>query len=91
MNNVEKRREFIKSLDVEQLNTYDKVVVWVMCRNGLKIGKASEELYYHRNSVLRRIERIKEKTGLDLRDFYDAVKLLAMIGEDPQLRKAEEN
>lgn len=86
MSNAEKRREQAREIERLELTTYDKVVIWAMCRNGLNVSRATKDLYYCRSSVACRVERIKEKTGLNLKDFYDATKLLAMIGEDPQLR-----
>ncbi len=40
----------------------------VYFETGTNASKTSERLYLHRNSLLYRLERIQELTGLDLRD-----------------------
>ena len=47
------------------------VTVFVQC--DLNISETARQLYLHRNSLLYRIERIRELTGYDIRRFQDAV------------------
>lgn len=55
-----------------------------LARNGLKLQRTAAELNYSRNSILYHVIRIKEKTGLDARNFYDMTRLLNLIKEgDP--------
>ncbi len=44
-------------------------------RSGLDGKKASESLYIHRNTFLFRIEKFEKITGLDVRDYHDALLL----------------
>lgn len=47
------------------------VTVFVAC--DLNVSETARQLYLHRNSLLYRIERIRELTGYDIRHFADAV------------------
>ena len=62
--------ENIKALfaDEELMNTAD-----VVLKNNLNITKASKESYMHRNTLLYRLDKIKRLTGLNLKNFEDAV------------------
>ncbi|GAU75928.1 sugar diacid recognition domain-containing protein [Fusibacter sp. 3D3] len=44
-------------------------------KNNLNSSSASRELYIHRNTMLFRLDRIREITGLNPTDFYDAASL----------------
>jgi len=37
--------------------------------NGMNISETSRKLYMHRNTLMYRMKKIKEQTGLDLRNF----------------------
>lgn len=41
-------------------------------KRDLNISQTSKELYIHRNTLIHRLNRIKELTGLNLRSFQDA-------------------
>ncbi len=43
--------------------------------NNLSISKTAQAIYAHRNTLLYRLKRIKEITGLDPKNFDDAVQL----------------
>ncbi len=42
-------------------------------RSGLNVSSAARELYMHRNTLTYRLNVLKERTGLDLRNFDMAV------------------
>lgn len=44
-------------------------------QHNLNITKAARSLYVHRNTLVYRCTKFKEKTGFDPLYFYDAVKL----------------
>ena len=50
---------------------------------GLNIAETSRKLFMHRNTLVYRLDKIKRSTGLDLRNFNDAMnfKISAMIIE----------
>ncbi|MBQ6385634.1 MAG: helix-turn-helix domain-containing protein [Lachnospiraceae bacterium] len=43
--------------------------------NNLNISEAARQLYLHRNTLVYRLEKLRQQTGLDLRNFEDAEKL----------------
>ena len=49
--------------------------------NDLNGSETSRELFVHRNTLVYRLEKVKLKTGLDLRLFEDAVlfKMATMV------------
>lgn len=55
-------------LDEETLTTIQKFF-----ENNLNISETSRQLFVHRNTLVYRIEKIQKSTGLDLRNFDDAL------------------
>ena len=55
-------------LDEETVNTIDEFFA-----NNLNVSEASRRLYIHRNTLAYRLNKIREKTGLDLQNFDDAI------------------
>jgi carbohydrate diacid regulator len=62
------KRGSIDSLDQETLFTIQKFF-----ENNLNVSETSRKLFVHRNTLVYRLEKIKKFTGLDLRDFDDAI------------------
>lgn len=58
----------IESLDHETLFTIQKFF-----ENSLNVSETSRKLFVHRNTLVYRLEKIKKLTGLDLREFDDAI------------------
>lgn len=58
----------IESLDQETLFTIQKFF-----ENNLNVSETSRKLFVHRNTLVYRLEKIKKLTGLDLREFEDAI------------------
>ncbi len=56
------------NLDDETLTTINKFF-----ENNLNISETSRQLFVHRNTLVYRIEKIQKSTGLDLRNFDDAL------------------
>ena len=57
-----------EELDDETLTTINKFF-----ENNMNVSETSRQLFVHRNTLVYRIERIQESTGLDLRCFDDAL------------------
>jgi len=55
-------------LDDETLTTLNKFF-----ENNLNVSETSRQLFVHRNTLVYRIEKIQKSTGLDLRNFDDAL------------------
>ena len=58
----------IVGLDHETLFTIQKFF-----ENNLNVSETSRKLFVHRNTLVYRLEQIKKLTGLDLREFDDAI------------------
>ena len=58
----------IESLDHETLFTIQRFF-----ENNLNVSETSRKLFVHRNTLVYRLEKIKKITGLDLREFEDAI------------------
>ncbi|MFC4559135.1 PucR family transcriptional regulator [Virgibacillus kekensis] len=64
------------SEDTEMLQTIE---TFISCN--LNISVTAKELYLHRNSLQYRLDKFAEKTGLDVRNFHQAVTVyLALLG-----------
>lgn len=62
------KRGSIENLDQETLFTIQKFF-----ENNLNVSETSRKLFVHRNTLVYRLEKIKKFTGLDLREFDDAI------------------
>ena len=62
------KQESIDSLDAETLFTIQRFF-----ENNLNVSETSRGLFVHRNTLVYRLEKIKKLTGLDLREFDDAI------------------
>ncbi len=58
----------VESMDQETLFTIQKFF-----ENSLNVSETSRKLFVHRNTLVYRLEKIKKITGLDLREFEDAI------------------
>ena len=58
----------IESLDAETLFTIQRFF-----ENNLNVSETSRGLFVHRTTLVYRLEKIKKLTGLDLREFDDAI------------------
>ncbi len=56
------------NLDEETLTTINKFF-----ENNLNVSETSRQLFVHRNTLVYRIEKLYKSTGLDLRNFEDAL------------------
>ena len=62
------KKNTIDSLDQETLFTIN-----MFFENSLNVSETSRKLFVHRNTLVYRLEKIKKLTGLDLREFDDAI------------------
>jgi len=69
---------FKKLLNEEMLTT---ILKFFQCN--LNLSETARKLYIHRNTLIYRLDKIQKVTGLDLRDFEDAVllKIMIMLGK----------
>ena len=62
------KKESLDQLDRETLQT-----IQCFFENNLNVSETSRKLFVHRNTLVYRLEKIKKMTGLDLREFDDAI------------------
>ena len=62
------KKNTIDTLDQETLFTIN-----MFFENSLNVSETSRKLFVHRNTLVYRLEKIKKLTGLDLREFDDAI------------------
>ena len=62
------KKNSIDALDQETLFTINKFF-----ENNLNVSETARKLFVHRNTLVYRLEKIKKLTGLDLREFDDAI------------------
>ncbi len=68
----------LKSLSIENFNELDDELILtadVFMKNNLSISSTARSLYVHRNTLIYRLDKIVQLTGLDIRQFEDAQKL----------------
>ncbi len=57
----------------EQLDEEILVTIQKFFENSLNISETARQLYIHRNTLVYRIEKLQKETGLDIRNFDDAL------------------
>lgn len=74
-------------LDEETLITIQKFF-----ENSLNVSETARQLYIHRNTLVYRIEKLEKETGLDIRNFDDALtfKIALMVVSYLQYLDSEE-
>ncbi|MBO5460892.1 MAG: helix-turn-helix domain-containing protein [Ruminococcus sp.] len=60
--------EIPDALETDLSSTIDRFL-----QNNLNIAETARQLHMHRNTLIYRLEQIKKRTGLDLRNFEDAM------------------
>ncbi len=76
-----------EELDEETLSTLEKFF-----DNNLNVSETSRQLFLHRNTLVYRIEKLQKVTGLDVRNFDDAMTLkiaLMVVNYMDYLEKAD--
>ena len=73
--------EIFGSYNTAQFDTETLTAAEKFFQNNLNIAETSRQLYIHRNTLIYRLDQIQKKTGLDLRNFEDALtfKIALMI------------
>ena len=58
----------LEQMDEDTINTIQKFF-----ENSLNISETARKLFVHRNTLVYRLDKIQKNTGLDLREFDDAI------------------
>ena len=65
--------EVFKKGALETLDRETLMTVQAFFENNLNVSETSRKLFVHRNTLVYRLEKIRKLTGLDLREFENAV------------------
>ena len=66
-------REVFKNGSMDSLDQETLFTIQRFFENNLNVSETSRRLFVHRNTLVYRLEKIKRLTGLDLREFDDAI------------------
>ena len=66
-------QEVFKKGSLESLDRETLMTVQAFFENNLNVSETSRKLFVHRNTLVYRLEKIRKITGLDLREFDQAV------------------
>ena len=61
------------------LTDREKKILEAYANNNMSLGKTAKALYYHKNTVLYHLKRIREKYELNPNNFYDLCKLFGYV------------
>lgn len=62
------KKDSLDQLDDDTINTIQKFF-----ENSLNISETARKLFVHRNTLVYRLDKLQKNTGLDLREFDDAI------------------
>ncbi len=65
--------EVFKKGDIEELDQEIIYTIQKFFENNLNVSETSRQLYVHRNTLVYRLDKIQKITGLDLREFDQAL------------------
>jgi len=76
MDDREKRKfleQLMKNAEHTTLDSEMLTTLQAFFQNDCNISETSKALYIHRNTLLYRLDKFKQATGMDVRNFHDAV------------------
>ena len=68
-------QEVFKYASLESLDHETLMTIQCFFENNLNVSETSRKLFVHRNTLVYRLEKIRKLTGLDLREFDNAITL----------------
>lgn len=75
--------EVLKDITSVQFDEETLMTVSKFFENNLNVSETSRQLYIHRNTLVYRLDKLQKMTGLDLRNFDDAIvfKIMLMVNK----------
>ena len=76
-------KEVLHGLTMDDFDDETLATVNKFFENNLNVSETSRQLYIHRNTLVYRLYKLQKKTGLDLRNFDDAIifKITLMVSK----------
>jgi len=73
----------LHGISVHQFDEGTLATVSKFFEYNLNLSEASRQLYIHRNTLVYRLDKLQKNTGLDLRNFDDAIifKITMMVSK----------
>ncbi len=83
---AERRAEFAKELTLRNPAMMTEVTmetIRTFLESDLSLTETSKKLFIHRNTLIYRLDKIRDDTGLDIRNFHDALilRILLLLNE----------
>lgn len=76
-------KEVLGNFDPQTLEKELLSTVYQFMKNNLNLSETSRQLFMHRNTLVYRLEKLQKSTGLDVRQFEDAMTFkIAMMVSD---------
>lgn len=75
--------EVLEGINMDQFDEETLTTVNKFFENNLNVSETSRQLYIHRNTLVYRLDKLQKMTGLDLRNFDDAIifKITLMVSK----------
>ena len=75
--------EVLHGLSMDQFDEETLTTVNKFFENNLNVSETSRQLNIHRNTLVYRLDKLQKMTGLDLRNFDDAIifKIMLMVSK----------
>ncbi|MGN1318614.1 MAG: PucR family transcriptional regulator [Lachnospirales bacterium] len=75
--------EVLHGISMDQFDEETLTTVNKFFENNLNVSETSRQLYIHRNTLVYRLDKLQKMTGLDLRNFDDAIifKIMLMVSK----------
>ena len=76
-------KEVLHGLTIDDFDEETLATVSKFFENNLNVSETSRQLYIHRNTLVYRLDKLQKMTGLDLRNFDDAIifKITLMVSK----------
>ena len=76
-------KEVLHGLTIDDFDDETLATVNKFFENNLNVSETSRQLYIHRNTLVYRLDKLQKMTGLDLRNFDDAIifKITLMVSK----------
>lgn len=76
-------KEVLHGLTIDDFDEETLATVSKFFENNLNVSETSRRLYIHRNTLVYRLDKLQKMTGLDLRNFDDAIifKITLMVSK----------